>query len=148
MADSGINVEDAEPSFLAMLAQAGVDRAQPDVPKTWAVFKAFARLPVACAEDDLLVECGTPLDESGPFRLSFKRQFVIEKGSGYDHMEQLVCQFTYERHQELEDLHLSLWSMGFATLDAYFAHIEGLLAFQVPMSRYVPVAVDIFQEAV
>ncbi len=143
-----IAVNDAEGRFKEMMALAGVGRTRPDIRTLWATFKAFAHVPIAAANDDLLFQCGAPLDDSKPFTLSFVRQFVIGEDDAYDHMEQLFCQVEYQRHAELETLHTARWAAGFITLDAYFTHVEGLPEFQIPVFRHTPRTIEIFQDVI
>jgi len=143
-----IAVSDAKGRFKEMMALAGVEHVRPDIRALWATFKAFAHVPIAAANDDLLFQCGAPLNDSKPFTLSFVRQFVIGEDDAYDHMEQLICQVEYQRHAELETLHTGLWAAGFITLDAYFTHVEGLPEFRIPVFRHIPRGIDIFQDVI
>lgn len=46
-------------TFARMLTIAGFDKERPDPLLAWRVFKDFAEIPVECAEDGLLFQCGT-----------------------------------------------------------------------------------------
>ncbi len=146
MEGDSLPVEAAEQHFKDMLKQASINLMQPDTLKIWGVFKAFAHVAFASAEDGYLFECGMPLNESDPFYLNFTRQFTVEENGEYDHLEQLTCHFTYQRDNRLETLHVGLWSFGFANMAEYFAHVERLPEFIALTSEHIPIKVDIFRD--
>jgi hypothetical protein len=136
-------------TFDRLLAEAGFDSERPDPVLAWRVFQAFTQIPVDCAEDGLLFECGT-YDFTGEplFQLSFTRQFTHEEDGEYAGMEQLSCTIYYAPAPELQVLKTTLWSFDCPLLDEFFARVEGLTEFQIPTRRFTPIRAEIDQEEV
>ncbi len=133
-----LRVNQTEAYLQTMLDQAGITPDAPDVYRMWSVFKAFARVPVVCQDDGFLFET-LPMPEFNSFNLHFLRQFTLYDGDKYDHMEQLNCDFTYPLTDDLSSLQKVVWAYDFhGNLDAFFAHVEGLPAFQVPITQHSP----------
>jgi hypothetical protein len=64
------------------LRSAGFRKLQPDALAAWQAFKAFAAVPVACVDDQLLFQCGV-YHFTGPelFELDSTRRFKPTSGS-------------------------------------------------------------------
>lgn len=133
-----------------MLGEAGFDRARPDPLVALRVVQAFAEIPVACAEDAFLFQTGT-YSFTGPelFSLHFTRQFTHEEEDGeYGGMEQLHCVIYYEPTPELRALTCTLWSSRCESLAEFFAQVDALPAFQIPVCDHTPLRAEIEQEDV
>jgi hypothetical protein len=125
----------ALPKFQAMLQQAGVDTELPDPAKTWEVFKAFSSVPVQCADEGFLFECGVYNSQDKPmFHFNYVRQFSIEKHGEYDHLEQLHVDFHFEPTAELQGLKTNKWSSDFKTPEEFFKFVESLQEFRTIMN--------------
>jgi hypothetical protein len=147
--DLVITTSEALDTLDRMLAEAGFDRAQPDPFVALRVFRAFAEVPVACADDALLFQAGT-YSFTGPelFSLYLTRQFTHEEDGEYAGMEQLHCIIYYEPAAELRTLNHNLWSSHCASLADFFAQVEAMPEFQVPTHRHTPLRAEIDQEDV
>jgi hypothetical protein len=134
--------DEALPKLKAMLGDATSPM------ETWPVFKAFTRLPVQCADDGVLFQCGV-YDFTGQelFCFDFVRQFSIETDGEYDHMEQLHCEFTCEPHSGLRSLQATVWAYDFTTLGDYFRHVEQLQEFREGLQG-TGWKTDVYQEVV
>jgi hypothetical protein len=144
-----ITTSKALPTLERMLAEAGFDSASPDAPLAWRVFKTFAAIPVECAGDALLFQCGTFTLSGAPlFNVDFTRQFVHEVDGEYDHMEQLHCTIYCEPLEELGEVKTNLWSYDFPSLEEFFAAVEALPEFQLPMTVQAVRRAEIWQEQV
>lgn len=132
-----------------MLAEAGFDRDRPDARVALRVFRAFAEVPVACADDSLLFQAGT-FAFTGPelFSLYLTRQFTHEEDGEYAGMEQLHCILYYEPAPELRTLDRNLWSTACASLEDFFARVEAMPEFRIPAHGHVPLRVEVEQENV
>lgn len=136
-------------TFDRMLAEAGFDRGRPDPVLAWRVFQAFAQIPVDCADDGLLFQCGTYAFTGEPlFHLDFTRQFTHEEDGEYAGMEQLSCTVYYAPTHELGELATNLWSYDCPSLGEFVARVEGLPAFQIPTQRFTPLRAEIDQDEV
>lgn len=133
-----------------MLADAGFDRERPDPRVVLRVFREFAQVPVACAEDLFLFQTGT-YDFTGPelFAVDFTRQFSHENEDGeYAGMEQLHCVIYYEPTDELRALTRNLWSSACDSVADFFARIVEMPEYRVPVERYTPLRAETDQEDV
>lgn len=144
-----IATSEALSTFDAMLAEAGFDSDRPDPLLAWRVFKAFAGIPVDCAGDGLLFQCGT-FDFTGEslFHFNFTRQFTHEEDGAYAGMEQLGCTVLYEPAGELAAFDMNLWSFDCGSVAEFFARVEAMPEFQIPTARFAPLRAAIDQEAV
>jgi hypothetical protein len=128
--------DEAEQTLNEMLTAAGVDFDQPDPALVWRVFKDFSRIPVDCAEDGILFQCGVyAFSGTEQFHFDFTRQFTIEEDGEYDHMEQLQCTLLAPPTDELRACKANLWSFDSPTLDAYFERVEAMPEFQLGIGR-------------
>ncbi|MCM3115713.1 hypothetical protein M3610_10475 [Neobacillus sp. MER 74] len=119
------------------------------IKKVWDVFKEFCKEPVEGEEDkQILFECGI-YDFTGEelFHFGFVRQFSIIEDDGYDHMEQLHCEFLFKPIDVLSKLEVVEWSMDYNDLEAFFNHIENLQEFKIPLNLK-PISSEIYQEEV
>lgn len=133
-----------------MLAEAGFDRDRPDPRIALRVFRAFAEIPVDCADDALLFQAGT-YSFTGPelFSLHLTRQFTHEEEDGeYAGMEQLHCIIYYDPTPELRALDRNLWSSDCASRADFFARVEAMPEFQIPAHRHTAVRAELDQENV
>lgn len=113
------------------------------------MFKDFAQLPVDCAGDALLFQCGTFSFTSEPlFHLNFTRQFMHEEDGEYAGMEQLGCTVYYPPVDELRALGTNLWSLDCASPEEFFVRVEALVEFQIPTTRQTPLRAEVDQERV
>jgi len=144
-----IPASEAEPYFRRMLASAGFSDEKPDLLLAWRTFKAFSSVPVDCAEDALLFQCGV-YDFTGRelFHFGFVRQFTFEEEGEYDHMEQLDCTLLFEPDLELRQMETNLWSSDFNSAEEFFARVESLAEFQAVLHGHVPTGVELFQSEV
>ena len=134
-----------------MLAEGGFDSGRPDPRVALRVFRAFAEIPVACADDALLFQAGT-YDFTGPelFSLHLTRQFTHEEDDGEygGGMEQLHCIIYYEPTSELRALDRNLWSSACASLADFFSRVEEMPEFRIPAERHRPLRAETGQEHV
>jgi hypothetical protein len=145
-----LEVNETESYLLRMLADAGIDLNKPSVSDVLQVFKSFSRINVNCSDDALLFQSGV-YNFTGRelFYLDFVRQFTINDEEGeYDHMEHLHCEFAYELDAILKKLETNLWSYDCDSFNDFFAKVEGLQEFQVPIAKYVPLKLNVEQEKV
>ena len=144
-----INSSEALQTLDGMLAEAGFDSDRPDPRVALQVFRSFAEIPVACAEDLLLFQTGT-YDFTGPelFSLDLTRQFTHEEDGEYAGMEQLHCVIYYEPTPELRGLTRNLWSSACASLAEFFARVEDMPEFRIPAERHKPLRSELDQEEV
>jgi hypothetical protein len=132
-----------------MLGEAGFDRERPDPSVALRVFRAFAKIPVACADDRFLFQVGV-YSFSAPeqFSLDLTRQFAHEEGGEYIGMEQLHCTMYYEPTADLRTLEGNLWSSEFASVAEFFERVEEMPEFRIPLRSGTPLRAEIFQEEV
>lgn len=127
----------------ALLDAAGVDRAAPtpeDVPRTWAVMRAFAAEPVENADpveedgDGILAQYGTyDWGDGEHYTVDMTRQFCFSEDGEYAGMAQLQCTFECAPTDALRAVgEGNLWSFG-TPLDAFFAKALALPGFAVPL---------------
>ena len=142
-----IPVGGAERRFRDMLAEASFDEARPDPRLAWRVFRRFGAVPVECAEDGLMFQCGV-YGSTGreSFHFDFLRHLGWDEG-GVRRIAHLHCRFHYEPDAGLREMDTMRWSFGFARLDGFFAGVERLPEFRAPLGR-TPVRVQIFCEDV
>ena len=133
----------------SMLTDAGFDRDHPDPRVVLDVFRAFAEIPVVCASDLVLFQVGS-YSFTGPelFELDLTRQFAHEENGEYLGMEQLHCTLYYEPTDKLRMLKCSLWSAECSSLGEFFARVEKMPEFQIPLSGSTPLRADVGQEDV
>src|SRR4051794_33164096 len=104
-----MQIEEVGTRFRALLAEAGVDRAQPQPRATWTAFKRFAAEPIegldpAGDRDRLLFEAGLSnraIDGSPGLYLHFQRQYTVENHGEYGGMRYALCAFGYQLDAEL-----------------------------------------------
>lgn len=131
-----IKVNEAEEELERMLADVLSDLTSPTVESVWNVFKEFCRMPVECASDMFLFQCGVFTSWEGEFfHFEFLRQFCInapnEEGEDdYDHMEQLRCTFLFEPTPALRSVKFNRWADEDAPVDEFFPVVEGFAIFQ------------------
>lgn len=144
-----IQASEAESHFRRMLHQAGFSGQQPDALLAWRVFQEFAAVPVDCADDALLFQCGVH-DFTGRarFHFGFVRQFTFEEDGEYDHMEQLDCSLLFEPDAELHRLETNLWSYDFGSFQAFFSAVEDLPEFHGALRGRSPVGMELFHTEV
>lgn len=144
-----IQASEVESHFRRMLYEAGFSGQQPDALLAWRVFQEFAAVPVDCAEDALLFQCGV-YNFTGRelFHCGFVRQFTFEEDGEYDHMEQLDCSILFESDAELHQLKTNLWSYDFDSFQAFFSGVEALREFSVALHGRSPVGAELFHTAV
>jgi hypothetical protein len=132
-----------------MLTDARFDREHPDPRIVLGVFRAFAQIPVACADDVMLFEVGS-YSFSGPelFELALTRQFAHEENGEYLGIEQLHYTFYYEPTDELRALKCTLWSAHCSSLAEFFDRVEQMPEFQIPVSGSTPLRAEVDQENV
>lgn len=144
-----IQPSEAEPHYRRMLHEAGFSEQRPDALLAWRVFREFAAVPVECADDALLFQCGVyRLTGRERFHFGFVRQFTFEEDGEYDHMEQLDCTILFEPDAELRQLETNLWSYDFDTVEAFFAAVEALPEFGTPLRGRSAVGMELFQSEV
>ncbi len=114
------------------------------VSDVWAVFKTFARRPVAyCPAVQLLFQWGTYdlVTERAMFNVSMVRQFeIIEDDGDYGGMHQLDCRFLFEPSDDVAEMQGNMWSMSYPDLDAFFAAVEQHEVYRLVSTR---AAVDV-----
>ena len=144
-----MKVRKAKKCLSEMRADSGVDMKQPSVLSVWNVFKSFSQVEVDCADDSLLFQVGV-FNFTGEdlFYLDFVRQFVIESGGEYDHMEQLHCEFLFKPEEKFREFNTNLWSYDCASFDDFFAKVEQFQEFQVPSIEYTPLKLNVKQEEI
>lgn len=138
-----IKLQDAE-SYLKKCLEDELGEDINDISKFWEVFKSFSKKDVGDDDRDvesgLLFECG--ISDSTDFYLgrvyvNFVRQFSIyEKIGGYSHMEQLICNFTFEPTDEISKLkHVALWYFfdEGGDLEEYFNEVENHESFKISL---------------
>lgn len=144
-----IQASEAEPHFRRMLHAAGFSEQQPDALLAWRVFQEFAAVPVDCADDALLFQCGVYGNTGHPlFQFGFVRQFTFEEDGEYDHMEQLDCSIHFEPDAELQRLETNLWSYDFDSFRAFFACVEALPEFSAAIRGRSPVGMELYHTEV
>lgn len=144
-----IATSEAISTFDRMLAEAGFDSERPDPLRAWEVFKAFAAIPVECADDGLLFQCGTyTFSGREQFHFNFTRQFTHEEDGEYAGMEQLDCTIYYEPTPELRALQVNIWSYDSVSLAQFFARVEALPEFRLVTGAHTPVRAEVDQENV
>ena len=109
-------VKDAEQVLCEMLKRHGLDpRAPGSIRETWPVFQDFVAIESEATgpdADGVLYQCGTfafhGVDE---FYVDFLRQFEVpSQDGGYDHLEQLHCEFRFPITEETRSLgRFSAW---------------------------------------
>ena len=111
------------------------------------VFKEFSKIEVDCSHDNFLFQCGV-FNFTGEdlFYWDIVRQFMIDKDHDYDHIEQLHFEIKFEPYKELEDFMIIEWSSD--DKDKYFDKIGNLTEFRLPLEKYKPKSVNIYQEQV
>ena len=99
--------------------------------------------------DGFLFQVGT-YTFTGPelFSLDLTRQFTHEEDGEYAGMEQLHCTMYYAPAPELRALTRNLWSYDCASLAEFFARVEAMPEFQIPVNEHVPLRAAIDQENV
>ena len=145
-----MKVKEALPKLNEMLKEASVDLKHPNPQKSWEIFKEFARLPVDCASNGLLFECGV-YDFTGKrmFYFEFVRQFTVEKRGDFDHMEQLNIEFQFVPTSEIQDLKTHKWSFDFNSPDEFFRFVESLKEFRSLIDGGLKAAeVRVYQERI
>lgn len=144
-----IQSSETEAYFSRMLAQAGFSEQKPDPLLAWQTFQAFSAVPVDCAGDDLLFQCGVyGFTGRELFHFGFVRQFTFEEEDGeYGGMEQLDCAVLFEPDPELRTLETSLWSSEFDSAEEFFAAVEALPEFQALRGR-TPVGLELVHDEV
>lgn len=132
-----------------MLREAGFDSDLPDPLVALRVFRAFADIPVECADDRFLFQVGI-YSFSAPeqFSLDLTRQFAHEEGGEYIGMEQLHCTIYYEPTAELRTLERNLWSSECASVAEFFERVSEMREFQIPLRSGTPLRAEIAQEEV
>jgi hypothetical protein len=132
-----------------MLREAGFDSELPDPLVALRVFRAFAEIPVECADDRFLFQVGI-YSVSAPeqFSLDLTRQFAHEEDGEYIGMEQLHCTIYYEPTAELRTLENNLWSSECASVAEFFERVAEMPEFQIPLRSRTPLRADIAQEEV
>jgi hypothetical protein len=144
-----INTSEALAEFDRQLTVAGFDADRPDARIAWRVFKEFASVEVACADDALLFQVGVyAFTGERRFHLDFTRQFTHDEDGEYAGMEQLHCTLYYEPVGDLLALDGTLWSYGFDSRESFFTQVEAMPEFQIPSHRHAPLRAEIDQENV
>lgn len=135
--------------LLQMLSNLRFEAKIPSVSGVYRIFKAFSKIPVNFAEDNILFQCGV-YNFTGKdfFHFEFVRQFTIYENGDYCRMEHLFCEFLFEPDKTLEELRTNLWSEECDDLDDFFIKIESLKEFQIPNNHYVPVKLNLDQKTV
>jgi hypothetical protein len=144
-----IRSSEAESHYRHTLREAGFSEQRPDALLAWRVFREFAEVPVECSEDALLFQSGV-YDFTGRdlFHFGFVRQFTFEEDGEYDHMEQLDCSLLFEPDAELQKLETNLWSYDFDSAEKFFAAVEALPGFSLPLRGRTPVGMELFHSEV
>ncbi len=120
-----------------------------DMNDMWETFKVFCREPVEGEEEkEILFQCGI-YDYTGEdlFYFDFVRQFSIYKEDNHPHIEQLHCECVFEPTADLKKLEVSEWSMDYNEIEGFFAHIENLQEFKIPLNSK-PIKLKIYQEEI
>lgn len=111
------------------------------------VFHEFSKIEVDCAQDDFFFQCGV-FDFTGErlFYWDIVRQFMIDSSNEYSHMEQLHYEIQFEPNAELEEFEAIEWRIR--DKDTYFERLSDLDEFKIPIEKYVPKYINIYQERV
>ena len=128
-----MEVSQAANRLKQLLAESGFHMDHPDPRQGWEVFKQFANEPVNCADDTLHCEISTS-ERSGTERCYFvlSRRFEInDEEKFYDHLEIVRLIFVADPTEAVRQYRMSLSTVGYRSLDAYFVAVESLPAFQV-----------------
>ena len=144
-----IATSEALAHFQALLNASGFDAGHPDALVAWDAFKRFSRESVACADDAMLFEVGTFSFTGEPlFHLGMTRQFTHEEDGEHVGMEQLQCTLLYQPTPELSALKVSMWSYDSPSAEEFFARIESVPEFQIPLRLATPLRAELTQEEV
>lgn len=144
-----INTSEANEVLVKMLNASRFDFEDP-VPKiAWIAFKKFCNIKVKCADDSLLFQCGV-FNFTGEdlFHFELVRQFVIETDGEYDHMEQLSISLFFKPNSELSNLETNIWSNDCNSIDDFFAKVETINSFTIPIDKYLPLRCELSQEVI
>jgi hypothetical protein len=71
---------------------------------------------------------------------------MITDQNEYSHMEQLHYEIKYAPNSEMEGFQAIEWRIK--DRDTYFERLADLDEFKIPLERYVPDSIDIYQERV
>lgn len=121
-----------EKTLLAILARHGASAAWVPAPAAWSAFKEFGRSIELHGGTGLLFQVGT-FDFDGRELFYFDAVCQLEDFAEDDEQgafEQLHCELTCPPTVALEALEANLWSFDFSDVDAFYAAVEGLPAFQ------------------
>ena len=132
-----MEVNQAEDRLRQLLAESGFDFNNPNPMLGWQVFKQFVQEPVAVADDGVLFQLGVyEFTGSEQCHFDFTRQFSVDDEKGeYDHMEQLSFLFLCDPTEKLRQIETNRWAYDFPALEAFFAEVEGMEAFQMAMAQ-------------
>ncbi|KGK81027.1 hypothetical protein [Clostridium sp. HMP27] len=144
-----IEVYEAEGVLSEMLSESGFDINNPNPKLAWETFKKFSKVKIDCADDSLLFQCGV-YEFTGKelFHFEFVRQFSIEEGGEYDHIEQLMLTIYFKPNAELKELETNLWTYDFNSIDQFFNEVEKMDYFKIPIEKHVPFQAEVEQEEV
>lgn len=144
-----MRVEQAQDRLQQLLAQSGFDLEKPDPRLGWQTFKQFVQEPVEEADDGVLFQIGV-YDFTGveQCHFDFVRQFSLNDDNGeYDHMEQLHLEVLCDPTERLRQFGTNRWDFGFSSIDAFFAEVESIEAFQAAI-EHSPWRCEVAQEEV
>lgn len=131
-----MEVDQAENRLRQLLSVSSFDFDAPNPMLGWQVFKDFVQEPVVTFDDGVLFQAGVyEFTGSEQFHFDFTRQFSIHDAKDeYDHMEQLSLLFLCDPNEKLRQIKTNRWAYDFPSLEAFFAEVESMDAFQSAMT--------------
>jgi hypothetical protein len=124
-----ISSAEAPAALDKLLDEAGFSADAPSLQPLYSALQRFMRIPVACAEDNLLCQWGSYSWAPDVFEFDFTRQFVFEEDGEYAGMQQLHCTLAFPKAIAAGLAPGNCWASEHSSIDAFWAHVETLPAF-------------------
>ncbi|HTK48709.1 MAG TPA: hypothetical protein VL328_12110 [Gemmatimonadaceae bacterium] len=127
-----MKLRDAQGTLDTMLAEAGLAEEALDPWATWKVFKAFARIPVDDAVDDVTVqyEMQRAADGRPLVALYLSREFSEPGSDGADPICHVGCELFFEPEALGTATGGEFWTQDFATFRQFVDAVESAAGFQ------------------
>jgi hypothetical protein len=142
-----ISAEQACDQLKELLSKLRMDMHAPQVDEIVKLYHEFSKIEIECARDDFFFQCGV-FDFTGErlFYWDIVRQFMINEYNDYSHMEQLHYELRFDPNIVLEEFQVIEWRIAY--IDTYFERLGELDEFRIPLEKYVPRSIHIYQEKV
>jgi hypothetical protein len=142
-----VKLRDAQGTLDTMLAEAGLAEEALDPWATWKVFKAFARIPVDDAVDDVTVqyEMQRAADGRPLVALYLSREFSEPGSDGADPICHVGCELFFEADALGTAPDAEFWTQDFPTFRQFVDAVESATGFQALMNA-VPFATSVYRQ--